>query len=155
MLVLDDIAKLWAMKPKKGIACCHPSRTDVAVFNCSWFQAKKRWPTIEAMKPSGFRVFEYLQILQGMGAIEATVPWAWNDCDGASYCVRPQDSKLIHYTSVPEQPYRPYPDTPYRGVYPFCKNKAAGELWFDKYREAAVAKHGLVEAERMVWKAAH
>lgn len=154
MLVRADIGELWDTRVTKGIACCHPQRTDVSVIDCGWFADKQWWPSVAQMKPSGWRVFEYLQLLQRHQAIEAIVPWAWNDCDGKTYASRPEDSKLVHYTSVPEQPYRPYPDTPYGRTFPFCRNRAAGELWFDEFREAATEAYGPAEAERLYWELA-
>lgn len=154
-LILGDIAELWHHPMRKGIACCHPSRTDVAVIDCAWFKDKPWWPRIKDMKKSGFRVFEYLQILQQHSAIDVSIPWSWNDIDGVSYAKRPEDTKLVHFSSVPQQPYRPYLETPYEPIYPFCKNRAAGELWWDTYREALNKTVGPVEAERIMWKATH
>ena len=157
MLVLGDIAELWAMKPTiGGIRCLAQNRTDVAVIDCAWFKDRKWWPTIAQMKPSGWRNFEYLsRLLIPHGALEPTLPASWNDCDGQLYNKRPDDVKLIHYTNVLcGQPYRPYDNVAYPKDYPFCTpSYTAGELWWQYYREALTVQFGSETADHMVARA--
>lgn len=154
MLVLGDVAELLRVKTTTGYTCCHEKRTDVSVIDCEWFRGKKWWPSIAQMKPTGWRVFEYLNLLLPQRAIAAKLPWAWNDCDGELFKTHPKTVKLVHYTTVPDgQPYRPYPSITYPPNYPFCKNEKAGHLWWDTYREALLAD-GSSDAMHLLQKAA-
>lgn len=158
MLLLGDIAELWALEPAigRGIRCIGPNRTDVSVIDCGWFADQRRWwPTIEQMKPSGARVFEYLRLLHANKAIDETLPPWWNDCDGALYRSHPNEVRLLHYTNVMcGQPYRPYPNVDYPKEYPYCEtNKDIGFVWWDHYLEALTDLHGRERAVEMVKEA--
>lgn len=147
-LLLDDIAKLYAFKPwKQGVRCTAANRTDVMVMNCAWF--KGRWPSIEQMKPSLARTFEYLRMIHAQDGVEATLPIAWNDCDGQLFSAG-HASHLIHYTTVPDgQPWRPYPNINYPTEFPYCRNKEIGHLWWSELEEALHEQHGLEEGHRI------
>jgi hypothetical protein len=148
MLVLGDVAELLERPMSAGITCCHFSRTDVSVIDCAWFKDKSWWPRISEMKASGWRVFEYLRLLQPRNAISATLPWEWNDCEGQIW-TRSGKSRLIHYTSVPHQPYRPYESVRYSDVWPYHPNLQVGELWWNSYQDALHAMHGPVNGQRI------
>ena len=139
MIVLADIAELWEQPPDPGfgIKCINHRRTDVSVIDCSWFAGKQWWPSIEKMKPSGARVFEYITLLNLHKAMDTTLAPEWNDVDGAIYQYHPISVKLEHYSAVPTQPYRPYPKTDYRcTTFPHHPCEAVGRLWWDTFNEA-------------------
>lgn len=133
MLVLGDVAELLTFPTPTGITCCHQNRTDVSVIDCSWFAGKTWWPSIAAMKPRRWRVFEYLQLLAAHGAISATLPFDWNCCDNGDEW-KPS-TKLLHFTHVPWQPYHPYPTVPYV-VHP---KREWAQRWFFEKEEADAA----------------
>jgi hypothetical protein len=133
MLVLGDIAELQAWPTPSGYTCCHPARTDTSVIDCSWFRDKQWWPSIEQMKPSGWRVFEYMQLLNAKGGVSTTLSWDWNCCDSSDN--RKASTKLLHFTAVPWQPYKPYETVNYQ---PHPKPDWA-KAWFDAKEEADAA----------------
>jgi len=159
MLVLGDIAELWEQEPEmgRGIRCWGPLRTDVSVIQCDRFHVEhrdKRWPTIERMKPSGWRAMDYLRRLHSLDLIDPGLDPLWNDCDGMHY-EKGANTKLLHYTHVLEgQPYRPYPNVRYPKEFPFVTtSKQAGNLWWDFYLRALMQLHGEDEGTR-VWQEA-
>lgn len=153
MLVLGDVRELLDIPMQAGFTACHAKRTDASVIDCEWFRGKSWWPSVKMMRPLGWRVFEYLQLLQPRHGISATLPWGWNDCDGERYRKHPEDVKLVHYTSVPDQPYRPYPSVKYMKSYPFCRNVGAGHLWWQTYADALAEEFGAEEGRRLYLQA--
>lgn len=135
MLLLADIAELAAMKPSegRGIKCLTHSRTDVAVFDCAWFQHKSWWPTIAQMKTIPARVFEYVRMLQDRKALDTTLPGVWNDIDGNLFDIDPDAVKLLHYSHVMVgQPWRPYDNVQYPETWPYVRTSyKAAETWFE------------------------
>ena len=137
MLVRDDVAKLIDMETTAGYRCISDARTDVSVIDCAWFKDKAWWPSIAKMKPSGWIVWHYCQLLAKHKGVEPTLPKEWNDCDGLLFQRDPGLSKLVHYTSVPDgQPYCPYPTINYHVPYPHARNAQAGQLWWSTFRES-------------------
>ena len=144
MLFLDDVAELYKLQPRDaGYRSVSMARTDVSVINCEWFKDKKWWPSLEQMKATRARVFEYTRMMRFHDAIEDTLPAEWNDCDGRLYSSGPNKAKLIHYTSVPDgQPWRPYDNVEYPREWPFCRTQAIGVLWFTQFYEMLNDKYG-------------
>lgn len=144
MLVLGDIAHLEAMLPSgsKGIRCVNAARTDVAVIDCSWFRGKPWWPSIERMKSTQARVFEYMRLLKHWQALDCSLPPTWNDIDGKLYDRNPAAVDLIHYSHVMVgQPWRPYENVVYPDVYPYVKtSKNAALTWFALKAEMEAAR---------------
>lgn len=163
MLVLGDIDDLWNqdIAAGNGVKCWGYQRTDVSVWDCSWFKNRNSghamWPSIEQMMPSKARCMDYVHRLNQMGAVDPTLDRLWNDCDGSSYD-RGDNVQLLHYTYADGgQPWRPYLNITYPSEYPYVntaylKNSAA-VLWWDTYREALIEKHGESEGTR-VWEEA-
>lgn len=116
MLVLGDVRELLEHKLVSGYHCIDPRRTDVSVIDCSFFKGKKWWPTIGFMKNSGAFTGIYVDHLMHFNASVATLPKTWNSCDPMQPCKDPglDGLKLLHFTVVPTQPYRPYPTVTYR-----------------------------------------
>lgn len=115
MLVLGDVRELLETPLRCGYRTISLPRTDVSVIDCGFFKDAQWWPTIAQMKPSGWITWHYCQLLQKHGAISPTLDAAWNVCDPMQPC---RDRgvggcKLLHYTVVPTQPYKPYPTVRY------------------------------------------
>lgn len=117
MLVLGDVRELLEMRLQAGFKTISFQRTDVAVIDCEWFRNRQDWwPTIAKMKPSGRITWHYCEMLRQHGGIAPTLDPAWNTCD-TPYKAPPDpgvaSAKLLHYTTVPTQPYKPYPTVQY------------------------------------------
>lgn len=113
MLVLGDVAELATMPLVRPWTAWHPYITDVSVIDCSAFAPDKLrcWPSIQDMRCSGRIVREYCTMMLREGVSGPGLPWSWNcrdsDCAAAGYKI-PDGVKLLHFTSVPHQPWRPY-----------------------------------------------
>lgn len=115
MLVLADVRELAEASLLGGYRCAYGNRTDVSVINCASFKDKPWWPRIAQMKPSGWISWHYVQLLTQHGAVDPTLDPRWNVCDPMQPLPDPGigDAKLLHFTTVPTQPYRPYPSVSY------------------------------------------
>lgn len=128
MLVLADLKELWDLPQKAPYLCNGSGRTEVALIDCKGF-AREDWPRIKEMKPQGGTMGFYRLLMERMGLLDESLPWAWNSCDKCT-----PGMKLLHFTSVPHQPYRPYPKVEYR-KHP---DERAARMWKD-YHEAGKA----------------
>lgn len=118
MLLLDDIAKLWAFRTP-GKWCTTPYRDDVSVIDCSAF-ADLSMPYARLNKKDTIR--------RMIGARQlSNIPQGWNTID----TVNP-DAKLIHYSDLNTQPWHPIPGHPYKDH----KSDAAVEIFWQYYAEA-------------------
>lgn len=108
MLVLGDIAELASLSLNRPWLC-RSGMTDVSVIDCKAMRGLL--PSIAEMKPSGRITFDYVQMLTRCGAIDPSLPAEWNARDSADLWV--PATKLLHYTTVPWQPWRPYPCVTY------------------------------------------
>jgi hypothetical protein len=111
MLVLGDVAELLTLPTSVGYTSVNHRRTDVSVIDCAWFKDKAWWPKIADVQTKPWRVFEYCQVLNAHGAISPTLPRDWNVLD--THDPVTPTSKLLHFTSVPWQPWHPYPTVKY------------------------------------------
>jgi hypothetical protein len=115
MLVLGDVRELLEMPLARPWVSCHPGMTDVSVIDCAAFRTphqRKDWPLIWDMMPTGARCFEWCQLLSRLGLISDGLSWDWNCRDrGDSWKAT---TKLLHFTSVPHQPWRPYETVTYQ-----------------------------------------
>jgi hypothetical protein len=137
MLVLGDVAEFLTMPVAAGYRCMHWKRTDVSLIDCGWFKGRKGWVPISTMKKSGYGTGIYCQQLVQMSGIDATLDERWNRCDPMHACADPGlcDSKLIHFTVVPTQPYKPYPSVSYI-EHPW---KSWSTKWIQYHAEALAA----------------
>lgn len=137
MLVLGDVRELLEMPLVAGYHCISDVRTDVSVIDCAYFKDKSWWPSIEKMKPSGWLTYHYREYLKQHKALAKTLPVAWNTCDLLEKRPDPgiSGAKLLHYTTVPTQPYRPYPTVRY-AEHPWA---SWVKVWNDEHAEALAA----------------
>ncbi len=136
MLVLGDIAELWNLPQRAPYLCNGKGRTEVALLDCAAFGKLTWWPRLRAMQESGTYLHEYRLMLQRNGFLDESLSWDWNACDRMT-----GTAKLIHFTSVPHQPYRPYPGVQYR-EHP---DSECVRLWH-QYREELHASGRRVES---------
>jgi hypothetical protein len=113
MIVLGDVKELRDRKLTRPWTCIDPRITDVSIIDCSYF-TDPRWPRIESMRPSGCSAGHYVGLLQQMGWIDPTLSPLWNCRDGVPHDSWYPSSKLLHFTTVPTQPYCPYPSVSYK-----------------------------------------
>lgn len=83
-----------------------PGRFDVILYDCAFFEGEEWWPSIAQMKPSGWKIQDYIKLLKEHEMIGPLSP-VWNCCDGEGY--DPAKTGLIHYTNMRTQPWKPYP----------------------------------------------
>lgn len=116
MLVRGDVRELLEMPLAEGYRSISTARTDVSLIDCSYFKDELWWPRIDTMRKSGAITYHYCQLLIAKGAVSPTLDRRWNVCDRVDITPDPGvgDAKLLHYTTVPTQPYRPYPTVNYR-----------------------------------------
>lgn len=120
MLVLGDVAELLALPSKKPFLCLNSARTDVSVIDASGCE-EMYWPLLKEMKASGWRMFEWVKFLHKHDLVDMTLPPNWNVCDPYRRCADPgvmKGMKLLHFTTVPTQPWRPYKTVNYQ-VHPW------------------------------------
>lgn len=117
MLVRADVKELleWPIPDGAGYVAIDKVRTDVSVIDCSYFNGKPWWPSVDFMRKSGWCGPEYRQLLIQNKAISPTLARNWNAFDPMQPCPDPgyEHCKLLHYTVVPTQPYKPYPSVNY------------------------------------------
>lgn len=109
-IVLGDIKELAEVPQQLPWMCRRIPLTDVSVIDCSAFD-RPGWPRIEQMRRSGWGAGHYVDLLLRLRLIGPGVPDAWNVLDREALT---PDTKLAHFTTVPTQPWRPYPKTAYR-----------------------------------------
>lgn len=115
MLVLGDIAELLDIPRIRPFTCLSGVRTDVSVIDSDILQLE-HWPSLYDLKASGNRMFEWVLWLSQHDMVSPTLPPEWNRCDTHVMGIRDpgiEGAKLLHYTTVPTQPYRPYPSVRY------------------------------------------
>lgn len=108
MLVLGDVRELMETPIRGAWKCRRGPFTDVSVIECSEYTT---WPKIDKMKPSGLGVSDYVQMLKAYRMLDESLDKRWNllDREGSPDA----ETRLMHYTTVPWQPYKPYPGTAY------------------------------------------
>jgi hypothetical protein len=106
-LVIGDVRELWELPMAAPILSLTPGETSVMLFDCERMGQLQGWPTVAQMKDLGWGLRQYIKLLDGMGAF-AALPPEWNCLDGLGFSVT--GSRLIHYTNMATQPWRPYPE---------------------------------------------
>tara|TARA_Y100001933_G_scaffold259679_3_gene310111 strand:- start:1504 stop:2151 length:648 start_codon:yes stop_codon:yes gene_type:complete len=123
-LVLGDIGELFDIDMEGKAFATSPSReSSVAVFDCQKFAGWEMF-SLDHLKANAAKTGEYYQWLKAQGEV-SFFPQAWNELDELK-----ADTKLIHYTKLPTQPWHPRPD---KYEYKPHPDQAAADLWFRYY----------------------
>jgi hypothetical protein len=138
MLVRADVGELLGLPRIRPFTCLSLARTDVSVVDASQI-APESWPTMPELRQSGYRMFEWTGWLAERDLVSPTLPPEWNVCD--THVVGVPDpgtcrAKLLHYTTVPTQPYRPYPNVRY-APHPWA---SWSDAWAREHAEALEAR---------------
>lgn len=144
MIVLGDVEELIAYPRMAAWFCNHQIITDVSVIEGAPFKDCHWWPSIHTMMKQGMFLKQCLALLNAHNYMDTRLPWEWNMRDRWT----PQ-TRLLHYTSVPQQVWTPYPDVKY---IPHHDPKAE-PLWWGAYGEALAVEHGATEAVRLLREA--
>lgn len=115
MIVFDDIQKLADLPFPEGVGCLRPPNiTSVLVYDCD----RLDWEVFELVNKMNNGHYTYSDLVghlrfEDAKKIHMGVPHTWNVLDRWV-----PETKLLHYTSIPNQPWR-------NAKHPF------GELWYD------------------------
>ena len=120
MLVLGDLRELWEYR-QEGKWVTTPKRDDVSVIDCSAFEG------IIPTKNELMNMRKPLIAQKIQNKIVANIPIEWNTCDEIT-----NNAKLIHYTDLSTQPWKPNPNQEYK-AHP---NQNAVDLFFKYLKEA-------------------
>jgi hypothetical protein len=123
MLVIGDVRELLEWPMSKPWVCTHPQMTDVSIIECSQF-LDRQWPTLEELKMFPGKAYHHVQRLNQSGLLSPSLSWNWNCRDSSDEWT--EDTRLLHFTSVPHQPWHPYPTVKY-AKHP---KKAWADRWF-------------------------
>lgn len=126
-IVLGDIGELHDLRTFGPWALRHVPLTDVSVIDCEAFD-RSGWPRIEQMRRSGWGAGQYVDLLLRLRLVSGGVPPEWNTLDRETLT---PTTKLAHFTTVPTQPWRPYPKTHYLDGAPDWK-----ALWEREHKAA-------------------
>lgn len=118
MLVRGDIAELWSLTPRRPFLAKRDGRTDVSLIDAEMARQCSWWPKLEQIRKSGWNLGLWVRTLMAHDAIDPSLPCEWNVCDPHNFMHKQDDpgcgqAKLLHYTTVPTQPWRPYQSVPY------------------------------------------
>lgn len=139
MICLGDIAELMQITASQPVLTT-PRGYDVILFDCQQFKLLPSWPRISRMKSSGWGLREYHSLLVAHRAIAPVIPPVWNCCDGWEF--RPDQTRLVHFTEMHTQPWRPYEDVLAYRPHPRPDMVA---LWNHYYNAACSARGTLPE----------
>lgn len=120
MLVLRDVGELWSLRrhdadllyseqPTEGAG----ARFSVMLLDCS----RLSWSGERVVQELDAGRYSYEELMHGMCLVpearrQAAIPGHWNSLD----CYEPGKTALVHYTSVPTQPWR-YGSHPHGAVW--------------------------------------
>jgi hypothetical protein len=97
MIVLGDLSELWSYRQAGKWCTTRPTEDAVSVIDCSAFRDLPSEASLQA--PTA----KTACIAQIGDRYEASIPEAWNVCDRLT-----DDARLVHYTDLATQPWRPY-----------------------------------------------
>ena len=133
-IYLGDVKELWDLDMDgKAVLSLTTNETSVLLFDCEKFANLDWWPSIEEMKASNWGIKHYIQLLWNHDMF-GILPTRWNCLDGRGYAEN--WTRLIHYTDMSSQPWRPYPERLSYRPHPVPITE---ELWMDFYYEAQEA----------------
>lgn len=122
MIVLGNLKELWHWRMEKPWHTISTKRTDVSIINCAAFKHATWWPRLEAIRMSERKGGHYRRILVENDAIKCDLPQYWDHMDQ----YQPGWSRLVHYTWMPMQPWKPWPEAI---DYVEHRDPRAVELW--------------------------
>lgn len=120
-LVLGDVRELATYyMPGKWVQHPHREGDAVSVIDCRACGNIPNWPTIDELKSGRLKKWDVRGRLESI--IQRTIPSSWNSMDRWA-----NDTRLVHYTDLATQPWRPdesveYVDHP---------DPIAARLWFE------------------------
>lgn len=124
MLVLGDIRELWELPLHgKGAVCNQRALLDVLLIDCSHEAWRKAVP-YEEMKKAGRALGYWRRKLMKHGALSTTLPDVWDCRDQV-----PRGCKLAHFTRMPTQPWKPWPEAMSYSTHPDARMLALWEKW--------------------------
>lgn len=123
MVVLGDIRELWDAPQSRPWLSISLDRTHVSVIDCEPFKDADWWPRLREMKTSRRLNTEYLRILSDHDFFDFSIDPAWDSRDFYD----PKTTKLIHFTNMPSQPWKPWPE---RFQYSQHPDQAATDLFW-------------------------
>lgn len=106
MVVLGDIRELWSGQQTKPWRTISIERTHVSVIDCEYFETAQWWPRLTAMKGSRQPGRYYSDLLSTHDLFEFTIDDAWDCRDTCDLLF----TKLIHFTDMKSQPWKPWPE---------------------------------------------
>lgn len=140
-IYLGDVKDLYEIDMKgAALLSLSTNETSVMLMDCEKFADLDWWPSIQEMKDSNWGIQHYIQLLRQKG-MYGSLPVNWNCLDGQYFAEG--WTKLVHYTDMSGQLWRPYPE---RLNYHRHRIPRMEELWMDLYFEAVDAGY-LTEAD--------
>lgn len=135
-IYLADPAELFDLDMQgAGQMCIAPRETAVMLLDCE--KMAKVWKLDDAQNSAKHRVFrDQVQAIPGMFR---ELEWVWNSRD---HEYKEGVSKLLHYTTLQTQPWRPFPK-----VLRY-KDNPNGDVWFDMEKAADAAGFTLFTEDR-------
>jgi len=130
MVVLGDIAEIWSTPLSRGPwHCLSRKRTDVSVIDCARMK-QSWWPPLSSMMRSHKHGAYFRGIIIRNGFLDPSLPPEWNVIDE----YKPRVTKLIHFSRVQTQPWKPWPEG-----YSYNESHACPEavrVWEEAYEES-------------------
>lgn len=120
MVVLGDIADLWHMPIPGDAHGITPPRSDVIVFDLAKFDGDMDWPSVETILTTPARPKHWL----AKGRFRRNIPAEWDHCDRLE-----PNTKLLHFTVMRTQPWRPWPERFDYGKHPHPDPEACEVFW--------------------------
>ncbi|GEM_PF-1969343 len=129
-LVLGDVRELAQGPMNRPILTLTPQQTGVMLIDCRAVGKLREWPRIAEMQNGGWGIEQYVEALHRQDVF-GLLPSEWNCLDGRGY--KEGVTRLIHFTDMSTQPWRPYPD---RITYQNHPCPEMERLWFEYAADA-------------------
>lgn len=142
MMVLGDLAELWSMPvpPTQPWLCSVPQeyrgkmkhKTEVSVINVAALRQSLWYPPLHKIQEHAYTASQMASLMRHHQALDESIPIEWNCLDGQGFV--PGKTKLVHFTAMGTQPWKPYPERfDYSKPHP-CPEVV--ELWQQYLKEA-------------------
>ena len=130
IILLANIQELFELPMSHPVLSLTTQQSSVMLMDCAAFKNIEAWPSLDEMKTSEMQIKDYAQILQDTDSF-GELPKEWNCLDGKGF--KKKKTKLVHYTDMHTQPWRPYPD---KLMYKTHAHPKVEKLWFEYAQEA-------------------